>query len=737
MTAPKAELLASIETLLTQSYAVRTTDLAGSVRMAEEALALAEGIGEQKWIAKSLAQLSFYQMIQSEFDLARKTAEKAIRLFEAIPDDRGVADVKFTIASVYYKTDNFHSGLKYLLDCLTVYRKYEDFHNLSRTQKSIGAIYEYYNDIEKAIVAYQDAIIAAQKIGDKNMESNVYNPLSGIKLNQGFLNEALAMIEQSIALKKATNDVRGMGFALYGRGKIYTAQNKFDEAEKDLFESLSIHQKMGEKLGESMTFSKIGALYLKKQAYDLAIENLNQALEISRNKHILFVRDKSQYMMFETYKAKNDWPMALHWLEKYQQDKQATTDQQLQKMISSYDLLMEMESTMMAQKMERERAEMTEKREKAEQLAKAKQNFLSTMSHEIRTPLNAIITITHLLREKPDPEENQLLDSLKFASNNLLYLINDILDFSKLDSGKVSLENRSTNIRNLLDNIRNTYDGLAKEKGVNLTLNIDSLIDDYYLFDATKFAQIMGNLISNGIKFTDAGKVAIYATKGEGNTINKDLLRFSVVDTGQGIEADFLADIFESFTQQKEVTVKAKNGSGLGLAIVKKLAELFGTEVKIETAINKGSTFYFDVCLEKMAMPAIDSTTKSKTPELTNLNVLLAEDNKINTLVATKLLNKWGVKVSHAENGQVAVKMASVNKYDFILMDIHMPEMNGYDAAAAIKAMNGVNASTPIYALTADINAAQLEAYKASFDDFLRKPIELEQLHAALSKFVA
>jgi CheY-like chemotaxis protein/nitrogen-specific signal transduction histidine kinase len=374
--------------------------------------------------------------------------------------------------------------------------------------------------------------------------------------------------------------------------------------------------------------------------------------------------------------------------------------------------------------------------EKAEYLAKAKHDFLSNMSHEIRTPLNAVISIANLLDEKADAgtEDAELLGSLKHASNNLLSLVNNILDFSKLEEGKAALEKTVVNFRALLTNIKNTYVSLAKEKGLKLALVVDEKIAIAYELDATKLAQILGNLLGNAIKFTQTGTVTLSVEKMfDDEDSNK--LRFKVIDTGTGIPADFLGKLFDKFTQPKLGNANKTGGSGLGLAIVKELVALHGSNIFVTTKIGKGSVFTFDLMLKPKAFVA--APAKKTMDKLTNLKLLLAEDNKINTLVATKILNKWGIQPDTAANGQEALEKAKQKKYDVILMDLHMPVLSGHDATIKIREEQNMNTDTPVYALTADITADLNKDYKSCFTGFLHKPIETDTLYNLLNEILS
>ena len=387
-----------------------------------------------------------------------------------------------------------------------------------------------------------------------------------------------------------------------------------------------------------------------------------------------------------------------------------------------------MESLEKEARLQVEKAEIIEKKNLAEQSARIKQDFLSTMSHEIRTPLNAIITIASLLGEKPDKEEQQLIDSLKFASNNLLFIINDILDFTKLDAGKATLEARPANLKSLLDNIKNTYESLAREKGLGLYLDIDPAVAESYELDETKLSQILGNLVTNAIKFTHQGRVDITVKK-TAAAQSIDHLLFEVRDTGIGIAENHLDNIFESFSQAQSIKTRKQGGSGLGLAIVKKLVALHQSDISLKSVLGEGSVFSFELRLRPSVSPV--KVTSKHSEDLTGKTVLLAEDNLINAMLIGKLLSNWKMITEHAKNGIEAVEMSKLKTFDFILMDIHMPEMDGYEATRNILSAENPNAQTPVFALTADITAESQEEYQPWFNRFLRKPIEIDKLYEA------
>ena len=470
-----------------------------SIELANQALTSSRQINDAALIAKSLSNYALFSMIIGEHERSLNMSAEAIELYRILNDDKGIADAKYNIAGVHYKTNNYHLGLVNLVDCINTYRRHNDYHNLARSHKSLGTVYEYFGDEKNAIITYEDSITAAKQAGDLNLESNAYNPLSGIYLKKQDIAKAAELIERSMAIKTQTGDIRGLAFAYYGRGKVHTAQKNYAQAEDDFKASINIHLEMGETLGLGMAYHKLASLYVEMGRLSEAKVILQKGIDHSTEYRVSMVMFKCYHLFYNIYKLENDPVNALRFLELYLKERESVINAQTLKVIENYDLINKMETVKKEAQLQLEKAEIIEKKNHAEQAAIVKQEFLSTMSHEIRTPLNAVITISALLADKADKEEQELINALRFASNNLLLLINDILDFTKLEAGKSKLELRPVNFRQLLDNIRKTYDNLAREKGLALNLVIGERIAESYALDETKLAQILGNLITNAI----------------------------------------------------------------------------------------------------------------------------------------------------------------------------------------------------------------------------------------------
>jgi PAS domain S-box-containing protein len=379
-------------------------------------------------------------------------------------------------------------------------------------------------------------------------------------------------------------------------------------------------------------------------------------------------------------------------------------------------------------------------KEAAEFGKKAKESFLANMSHELRTPINGIIGLTALLRKtEVTDQQNNMLDLLEVSSQSLLGVINDVLDISKIDAGKFSIVRSSNKLVDLVQSVYRLLKFKADEEHIEFFLDIDPNIPEYLMIDSLRLNQILMNLLSNAIKFTKRGhvklKIAVLDKKSD-----KAQLQFTVEDTGIGIPKHRLNDIFESFEQADDDITAKYGGTGLGLAIVKKLVQLKGGELSVNSRPGKGSVFTFTNRYAIADKPLKEKVKRSNDhlQPFDGIRVLVAEDNLINQFMLTKILNDWNIKPDVVNNGLKALDKLRENDYDLILMDTHMPEMNGYQAARKIRIdFDEPKRSIPIISLSAaSFDHEQQEALSSGMNDVLAKPFQPGQLHEKMAKLL-
>ncbi len=385
---------------------------------------------------------------------------------------------------------------------------------------------------------------------------------------------------------------------------------------------------------------------------------------------------------------------------------------------------------------------------KAEDATQAKSEFLAIISHELRTPMTGILGLTDiLLASDPDASQQNHLDQLKLSATSLLELLNDILDYSKFEAGKLELEKTEFNVIQIGKAVIELLGPVAASKSIKLHSTINVTDDDcVFLGDGNRVRQILLNLASNAVKFTESGQVTILI---EPETVFENYvdILFKISDTGIGISEQQITGLFEPFSQADSSTTRKFGGTGLGLSICKKLVSAMGGVISVESELGKGSEFSFVLRLTRGDPAKLVSETDKARNLLTRnvdgtspkLSILLAEDVDINRMIVSTVLKKWGHTVEEVVNGKEAVDKASGDEqFDLILMDMQMPEMDGCDAAIAIRQMKGANSNTPIIALTADIQASQNERYnQAGLDAFLHKPVDWDMLEEAILKFSA
>ncbi len=374
---------------------------------------------------------------------------------------------------------------------------------------------------------------------------------------------------------------------------------------------------------------------------------------------------------------------------------------------------------------------------KAEEATRAKSKFLSNMSHELRTPLNGIIGACNLmLQEEYLPDQKPRLDILKFSSEHMMTLINDILDYNKIEAGKLELEESPVNIKELTDRLATQFSGEAGKKGLHFFTEMSEGLDLEVVTDPTRLNQVLYNLLSNAIKFTQEGSVCLIVKKLFSSS-SKATIQFLVVDTGIGIPKEKQKEIFASFTQADTDTTRKYGGTGLGLAISRKLVNMFNSELIVESSMNKGSIFHFTVewKINENRKLYINEEKAKDLKLLPGAKVLIAEDNPVNMSIAKRFLQKWGIEVTEAVNGRIAVEKFKAGFFDLLLIDLEMPEMDG---TAAMREIRKLNPQIPVIAFTAAVyDNMQSDLLQKGFADFIPKPFRPEDLHNKIAYHIS
>jgi PAS domain S-box-containing protein len=376
--------------------------------------------------------------------------------------------------------------------------------------------------------------------------------------------------------------------------------------------------------------------------------------------------------------------------------------------------------------------ELLRERQRAEQLAQAKSDFLAMLSHEIRTPLNALMGVAQLLAmTELSPHQKNLVRILDSSADNLLQLVNQVLDFGQIEAGMLALEERPVELRSFVQETADRFRSKAEQKGLALRVEVDERLPPKILGDPVKLGQVLSNLIGNALKFTSAGSVTVALAALAGTAAEREGEReavtvdFRVADTGIGIAPDRLERIFDDFTQASYDVGLKYGGTGLGLSISKKLVEMHGSRLLVESELGRGTTFSFALRFKTVADAQEVAEAAPEASGLEGLKILVADDNEVNAFILTGLLRGWGAEADTASDGRQALERVRTGDYDMVLLDLHMPELDGYAVAREIRALPGDRfAKLPVFAVSASTRMGyQQEIDAAGFDEFVGKPI--------------
>ncbi|MGE4289450.1 MAG: ATP-binding protein [Salinivirgaceae bacterium] len=580
-----------------------------------------------------------------------------------------------------------------------------------------GLIFYAYDKSQYELSALHELEILADIIGNNNTANIKYNSPAGAL-------EILKTLEANKNVKIARiYDVNQTLFAEYLRHPNFQGQNLNFICKKDTFAFIDNSLLISRQI--ILDNEPIGSIYLQSglDDYNLRIKNfLNVFVIISLTSFIIALLISIRLQQFISFPiiSLTRTMQKISINKNYNIQIEEKGKDEIGELIKGFN-------TMISQ-IDKQNIALKLAKEQAETSAKIKEQFLANMSHEIRTPMNGIIGMAKLLTNTPLAKEQiKYLENISTSADNLLVIINDILDFSKIEAGKLEFEQIEFNLHELLNKLKSVYYESAKEKGLYFKLHIGDRVPQYIIGDPTRLNQVLVNLLGNAVKFTEKGGIALLVKVVEQNR-KESTLQFVVNDTGIGISPDKIDVIFSNFSQASSDMTRKYGGTGLGLTITKQLVELQGGNLNVESKAGEGSSFHF-----KLSFVHGKGKIKHKTELLQdeildntqNIRILLAEDNEINQLyVKTILESKFEIEI--APNGLKVLELLENKTFHLILMDLHMPEMDGYETTEIIRNLSDKKLKNiPIVALTAAaIKGEKEKCLDAGMDDYLSKPFD-------------
>lgn len=712
---------ARIDVLIEMALEIRNFDIEQAMDISDDIIERSELVGYRLGKGRGLNLKGWCYWQQGEYDDGVDTLQDALKISRDINNKPLEARILNNLGYIYRDRGDLADALNHFEEALKINEKLGDEVAQSVNLSSIAYLHYDLNDYENALEFALRCLPIFEKAKDVHRLNSLYHILGNIYFKQEQSQEALRYFEENLNLSEPETVLHAM--AISGLGKVYYKMNDFENARKYLTEALKQSEELSNVEVQIISHYYIGRMMMDEGNYRQSLQHMNAAFELAdeymRKHDVMSVHEGLSLL----YDKMGDIPKAFYHLKAYEQMKEDIFKQ------TTFNKLRNLQT--------RQQVELAQKeKEVAERTAYLKQQFMANMSHEIRTPMNAIVGMTRLLLSK-EPKQDQLryLNAIQQSADNLLVIINDILDLSKIEAGKIIIEHTDFSLREVMHSIRDVLMLRAEEKHVDLRVNIDPAIAQRLVGDPTRINQVLINLAGNAIKFTEKGYVEVNAQLQKKEN-NKDWIQFDIIDTGIGIAPDYVGKIFESFTQAGTDIARKFGGTGLGLTISKQLVELMNGQIKVKSELGKGTTFSVLIPMEESAVQVeeekSDVVNEKVLRLLNDTKILLVEDNEFNRMVAEDTLKELlpGITIDIAVNGEEAVNRVQDTRYDFVLMDIQMPVMDGVTATRTIRTTLAPPArDTKIIAMTANVLQEDVKQYFAiGMNAYVSKPFQTDEL---------
>lgn len=691
-------------------------------------LEIFENLGEKLNFSKSLNNIGNIFNRLKEYNKALEYYEQAFAIKQELNDKRGSANLLNNIGAIYYFEDNFEKANNYFIKSLKIREEIGSKYGIASSLSNIGMIYRKLNNLNKALEYQTKALEIKKEIGSKESIASSYTNIGGIYQEKKDYPNALNYYTKAYDIVQEIGDKLSEAKNTLAFAKVYALMNNYKKA----YDYYNLYHQQYDSLFNSKMSNQIAEMQTKYKTEKKEKEIQLQKIEIEQKGEKIKQKNLQRNMLFIGLILVLIILIVLYISFRQKRKSYAFLSKQKTDILEKNEELKQQKEEILAQAEQLENANTEITRN-----SKLKDLFFASMSHEIRTPINVIVGFTNLLLNAKIPKkQNAYVENIRNSGKSLLVIINDILDFSKIEAGKLEIELVNFNLSELTRNLYSIMLVKANEKKVILNLNIDKKLPDIINGDPVRLNQILTNLIANAIKFTnEGGKISIEAKLIEESEAEINI-KFSISDTGIGIPENRLNSIFEDYTQADVQTTRKYGGTGLGLSIVKKLLDLQNGEISVQSEVNKGSTFSFNIPYmasnEKLIVKGTKSTKIQLVKKINDVHILLVDDNMMNRILAIDTIHMFNDKIliDEAQNGKVAIKMLQEKKYDLVLMDLLMPEMDGYEATETIRnKLNPPVSKIPILGMTANaLDEEREKCISIGMNDYITKPFEPDEL---------
>lgn len=795
-----------VDSLNEKALKLSPAQIKEAIRLSTKALRIAEKISYDDGRVHALNNLAIIHRNVGNYSQSLNYSRQALRI--AYTSDKAplIGRSYYHLGDLHKLLGNFDKAMSYFKQSFYLFNRSKEYDfatkslcNYAHTTMDKGTLLNDTALYRVAIKYYNAALQVARHhhFADREVVAfvnlanayNVFGKKVGIK---DYLDISLAYSLKSLDLSEENHLLSLKAISFNNLGEIMESYGNTDKAIDYYNQALAIYESLQEYNWMVYVNNQLGKAYEKKRQYSKAVHHIGQGIVISEEQRFKNNLQESYHLLGNIYSAKKDYALALDYYKKSNAYKDSLVQQKNLIALSGLQLEFESEqkdheiALLNKDKLLKEQAiniqgvyrniliggcvalfimlvfvylryrekkktslAILKSKEEAEKAKELQEQFLTNTSHEIRTPMNGIIGMTqHLLSSHLSADQRQYVSVINESANNLMVIINDLLDMSKIKAGKMSFDAKPFSITEMMKSISVLLESKIREKGITFTTDIDAQVPALVVGDFVRIQQVLLNLAGNAVKFTEEGGVRIRVEVREIEGYNIDIL-FIVKDSGIGIPAEQLGNVFENFTQVDGKTTRKQGGTGLGLAISRQLVQNMGGIISVNSIEGKGSVFRVVLplalpnpakALKKIVDNDLTTIQKTGPNKLAGLTILVVDDNRINRQVASLSLEKWGMHVLLAEGGKEALDVLTTQgNIDMVLMDVLMPDMDGFETTRYIRQqLNQTAEKLPIIAMTASaIHGERDKCLLAGMNDYISKPFNPASLFELLSRYVS